>query len=713
MSFVEDFHLAISDGVVRYFHRRSILMRCPGAPVRITRDATIATTFHFDCGAQFDEEVDDLIEQSGVRFVVANEFGDQIRGWQFIGCESLYSDFNYYNVPPGFVSNASDPGMLTLDRDRLLALEPELAGFRGLRLRIQDRRRGSSKYLGSFETVADHLWRGDSRAAMVLAVAPRVLVAAFADDFDAIVVLEFPRSFATTFSLEPGTRLLNCNTFSQTEETIAADITLGPKWDHRMTDFYPIIGQFLSGDTDRLEQRMAGISSSEWERVRQLGEEWLVRFHNGEIQPRQGVALWPTGPIEKMRRLKASFGRRVLATAVDLSLITLITLLLWLLFGLGDEILFFWQNPKNPVARAAFREHKETFRTVAALVYFSYATLALVIPWQATFGKRLLGLRVVSRESFGRIPFLKALRRSALFLFSGLCGALGHLAVLWSHSGQTWHDDRCGTCVIDDRSRSRFSDRLIALSMVVSIVLMGFGVLWKLETADVIAPVALPNAIPLPGRPAVEPITVPPRILQADGELLVDAVAFPELGVELKPPKEFHLAETFVGFQHEATQSKIEVSIKQASFHEVMAEYGSDRLRKNGSALRESRSRTIFGRSSGEVRFEQTTPGGVLVIWVSVLGAEDRCAVATAFAPKNREDELAPFFKASVATLRWLPKSAQLSVPPQGDPSKASNPDTSAQPDPVVAPETATEPAQKRGRTIRRKNAEASPDASK
>jgi hypothetical protein len=172
MSLVEGFHLAISDGVAQYFRRRSIVMSCPSAPTRITHDATIANLFHFDSGAQFEEEFDYLIEQGGTRFVVAKDLGDQICGWQFIGCESLYSDFSYYNLPPGAVSSASDPGMLTLDHDRLLALEPELAGFRGLRLRALDRRHGSSKYLGSFETVADHLWRGDSRAAVVLAVAP-------------------------------------------------------------------------------------------------------------------------------------------------------------------------------------------------------------------------------------------------------------------------------------------------------------------------------------------------------------------------------------------------------------------------------------------------------------------------------------------------------------------------------------------------------------
>lgn len=249
--------------------------------------------------------------------------------------------------------------------------------------------------------------------------------------------------------------------------------------------------------------------------------------------------------------------------------------------------------------------------------------------------------------------------------------------------------------------------------MVISIVLMGFGVLWKLETADVIVPVALPNAIPLPGRPGMEPIAAPPRILQADGELLVEAVAFPKLGVELKPPREFQTAETFAGFQHAATQSKIEVSLKQATFADVMAEYDSVRLRKAGSKLRERTSRTTFGRFSGEVLFEQTTPDGVVVIWVSVLGTNDRCAVATAIAPKNREAELTPFLKASVTTLRWLPKTAPHSVPPASDGPKPSTTETGSEKTPDVAPDVTTEPDRKRGRTARKRNAVPSPDAPK
>jgi hypothetical protein len=210
----------------------------------------------------------------------------------------------------------------------------------------------------------------------------------------------------------------------------------------------------------------------------------------------------------------------------------------------------------------------------------------------------------------------------------------------------------------------------------------------------------------------VESIQPPPQILLAVGELLAEAVAFPELGVELKPPKEFLPAEAFVGFQHEATQSKIEVSLKQGSFKEVMAEYDSGRLRKAGSTLRSSSSRTIFGRSSGDVQFEQTTPDGVLVIWVSVLGATDRCAVVTAIAPKTREAELNPFLTASLATLRWLSKPAPPSAPPKPLTTETSS-ETTSDAAPDVAPEAATEPASKRGRTIRRKNAEASPDTPK
>lgn len=654
MSLDEDV-LKIDEGVARRFRDLSILRRYGQQPIRIARDSEGGGSFQFSCGDRYDENDDYLVERCGARFVVTKELGDEIRGWQFIGHESLYSDFSYHFLPAGIVSTASDPGMLTLDRELLLALEPELTGLRGYWLRVRDRRHRQSKYLGSFDAVTDQLWRGDTRAAIVLTASPSVLIAAYSDDFDAIVVLEFPAAFAAKFALEPGTMLVACNTFTRGAESIANDITPGPKYHTTLTDFHPIIGQFLSRDTNRLQQLLANITSSERERVRQLAEEWLVRFQHGQARPRRGVALWPADMAGRLQRIRGSLNRRVLATVFDLTLMTCASFLMWFLLGLGDEIVAFWRSPKDPAVRAAFGEHKETFRNVASVVYFGYATLMLLTPWQATLGKRMLGLQVVSRSTFGRVSLLKALRRALLFLVSGFSGMLGCLAMLWSRSGQTWHDDRSDTFVIHNRTRSRFSDMLVALSMVGLCALMVCGVVWRFEIIGANVPVARPAN--LPGNPLPKQIEPLPPVLSADGELLAEFVSLTELSVKIRPPREFLPATEFVGFQHAATRSTIEVSVVNAPFDEVMGTFDPARRREAGWTFRGSRSSSVFGRSTGQVQFEQLTADGSLVTWVFVLGGNKQCALATASAPKNREGELTPFLQSSVQTLSWVPQN--------------------------------------------------------
>ena len=117
----------------------------------------------------------------------------------------------------------------------------------------------------------------------------------------------------------------------------------------------------------------------------------------------------------------------------------------------GDELADYWRNRRDPAARARFLEARDTVRNVSTLVYLGYATLMLISPWQGTIGKRLFGLRVIDRTTFGRVSLVQSLRRAFVFLISTAAGTIGCLAMLWSKSSQTWHDDRANTFVIHVR----------------------------------------------------------------------------------------------------------------------------------------------------------------------------------------------------------------------------------------------------------------------
>lgn len=68
--------------------------------------------------------------------------------------------------------------------------------------------------------------------------------------------------------------------------------------------------------------------------------------------------------------------------------------------------------------------------------------------WQATFGKKLLNMKVVD-ENFARISPIKALVRYVASWLSYVILLLGYLWVIVDSKKQSWHDKIAGTYVIN------------------------------------------------------------------------------------------------------------------------------------------------------------------------------------------------------------------------------------------------------------------------
>ncbi|GAA3552611.1 hypothetical protein GCM10022197_04580 [Microlunatus spumicola] len=167
---------------------------------------------------------------------------------------------------------ASDPGGVTIAPDRLKALSPSLFGAGSLL---------PSRAVAR-KTLSAHLWNGDSRAAVVLSIEP-LLVAAYSDDFDAVVVLRFdPRP--VDVPLQVGSRLLTINTYFS-GGTTASDIVRGPRASQTWSNFHPVIADFVAAERSRVEGRKATISEPEWQRTWLLGQQYLGtrpgRFRDG------------------------------------------------------------------------------------------------------------------------------------------------------------------------------------------------------------------------------------------------------------------------------------------------------------------------------------------------------------------------------------------------------------------------------------------------
>jgi len=158
---------------------------------------------------------------------------------------------------------ASDPGGIQLDPVRLRRIAPDLFGLGGL---LPGR-------VLSKKVLEAHLWNGDSRAAVVLGRSP-LLVAAYSDEFDAVVVLRFDQRLVDVH-VEQGDRLLTVNTYRR-GAAVARDIAQGPYSSHAYANFHPVIADFVAADRLRVERRKAAIAEPEWARAWQLGQQHLA-----------------------------------------------------------------------------------------------------------------------------------------------------------------------------------------------------------------------------------------------------------------------------------------------------------------------------------------------------------------------------------------------------------------------------------------------------
>jgi serine/threonine protein kinase len=148
----------------------------------------------------------------------------------------------------------------------------------------------------AFEALLDeHLRLGDSRAACVIST-ETLLVAAYTDEFDCVILLAFPPWLVEEHQLEVGSRLLTVNTYGRGQR-LAPDLVPGPRDLGRWTNFYPVIAEFVSDDVQRIKERKAEIAEEEWQRCDRMGREQLQRFPN---RRRDGSPFRSGQPVQEL-----------------------------------------------------------------------------------------------------------------------------------------------------------------------------------------------------------------------------------------------------------------------------------------------------------------------------------------------------------------------------------------------------------------------------
>lgn len=167
-------------------------------------------------------------------------------------------------VRPRLVGTASDSGGFSLDESKLRALFPDFEWT-----------------ADQLAYIDDHLKRGDSRAAIVASVKPLV-VSAYSDELDAVILVEFSEDLVKQYALKVGDELIATWTYPKAPRA-PSDIVQGERNLVRYNNGAPIVADFFSNSVEQIKNRKATVSKAEWARVRMLTPSALKRA-NGKYR---------------------------------------------------------------------------------------------------------------------------------------------------------------------------------------------------------------------------------------------------------------------------------------------------------------------------------------------------------------------------------------------------------------------------------------------
>jgi hypothetical protein len=134
----------------------------------------------------------------------------------------------------------------------------------------------------------DHVALGAANPAVVVQIEPKLLIAAYSSDHDAVAMLAFSPSVLRRHKLAVGDRLLSVNTYTQQfdsrgepSRTVAPDLAPGPYGSgNNWFNFWPVIAEFVARDISAADRTKDTLPMQEWDRALRLGPEYHARYGN-------------------------------------------------------------------------------------------------------------------------------------------------------------------------------------------------------------------------------------------------------------------------------------------------------------------------------------------------------------------------------------------------------------------------------------------------
>ena len=153
----------------------------------------------------------------------------------------------------------------------------------------------------------------------------------------------------------------------------------------------------------------------------------------------------------------APFISRFFAFVIDCALLFVPIILLTILSALSIQLRGWWEHTDAESMHQQWalldRNFHQLLLWVAIGLGWIYAAGLECSPWQATVGKRWVGIKVTDANG-ERLGFLQATGRHAGKYLSALPCFLGFIAALFSSRGMAWHDRLADTRVVRQKEKS-------------------------------------------------------------------------------------------------------------------------------------------------------------------------------------------------------------------------------------------------------------------
>ena len=151
---------------------------------------------------------------------------------------------------------------------------------------------------------------------------------------------------------------------------------------------------------------------------------------------------------------QVGFSKRLGAYLIDiLPIVFVIGILAYFFFGFDKILSEYLQNSQEFETRKAFLSDRNRIRNLSFILWLLYCMIMEASPYQATFGKKLLGMKVVDNEG-NRLSLARSFARNITKILSILPVCIGFLWIVFSKKKQGWHDMLSGSYVV-----SRYGDK--------------------------------------------------------------------------------------------------------------------------------------------------------------------------------------------------------------------------------------------------------------